>query len=426
MKYLKIQNAGLLDHRLIGLMGGTTKENDTFKIGEFGSGLKYTLAYLFRHNIDFKLFVGEQEIKITLQTEMIREEEFEIICIDGHRTSVTTKMGKKWEAWMIIREIWSNALDEGNHFREVTTEISGKPDTTTFYIQVSKEINDVLEKWDRYFIHGIEPMYDCKEYSIYAGGNTLRIYKQGILIKENKETPAVFAYDLKNAEINELREYKDWLQSYDITKCLSDANEKVIQYALDTIKEDHYEGSMDWSWSGIKFSEKWGKVIGNAKLIHQAALDVLIAKEVPINPDELVVVPKNLFIRLNAQFEGISSLRTSDKIHEFYEIYDAELELKIKSALATLETCGYFISPELKFLHGIFGDKTILAQVCFDKKEILVSEQLKNKPMFNFIAMIVEENEHFRTALHDCSRNFQQHWINLFVKTLLEKNVINV
>jgi hypothetical protein len=123
MKYLKIQNDGLLDIRLVALMGGTTKSNDKYKIGQFGTGLKYTLAYLFRSNLDFKIFVGTEEIKLHIEKEVIRDEDFEIICINGNRTSITTRMGEDWEAWMIIRELWCNALDEGGPFREVTSEM---------------------------------------------------------------------------------------------------------------------------------------------------------------------------------------------------------------------------------------------------------------------------------------------------------------
>lgn len=35
MKYLKIQNKGLLDIRLVALMGGTTKADNQYKIGQF-------------------------------------------------------------------------------------------------------------------------------------------------------------------------------------------------------------------------------------------------------------------------------------------------------------------------------------------------------------------------------------------------------
>lgn len=113
MKYLKITNNGELDIRLVALMGGTTKSKDKFKIGQFGTGLKYTLAFLYRNNLDFKIFVGTDEVKLHTEKEIIRNETFEIICINGQRTSITTKMGEDWLAWMIVRELWCNALDEG-------------------------------------------------------------------------------------------------------------------------------------------------------------------------------------------------------------------------------------------------------------------------------------------------------------------------
>jgi len=117
MKYLKITNNGELDIRLVALMGGTTKANDKYKIGQFGTGLKYTLAFLYRNNLDFKIFVGEQEVKLHTEKEEIRGETFEIICINGQRTSITTKMGEDWEAWMIVRELWCNALFWPQPFR---------------------------------------------------------------------------------------------------------------------------------------------------------------------------------------------------------------------------------------------------------------------------------------------------------------------
>jgi hypothetical protein len=126
MKYLKIQNDGVLDIRLVALMGGTTKANDKFKIGQFGTGLKYTLAFLFRNNLDFKIFAGNDEINIYTENETIKEDLFEIICINGNRTSITTKMGAEWSAWMIIRELWCNALDEGGSIKDVVSQPVGE------------------------------------------------------------------------------------------------------------------------------------------------------------------------------------------------------------------------------------------------------------------------------------------------------------
>jgi hypothetical protein len=422
MKYLKIQNNGELDIRLIALMGGTTKADNQYKIGEFGSGLKYTLAYLFRNNLDFKIFIGNKHVDITIETEDINGDVFEIICINGHRTSITTKMGKDWEAWMIIRELWSNALDEGGAVKETTEIIAGESGCTTFYIQVTPEIRDVILRWGNYFIHDVEPICDTEDHAIYAGGDSLRLYKQGILIYEDKKSIGLFSYDIKNAQLNELREFKG-AQTYEIVRALSKANSKAISYFLENITDAHYEGEMDYNWY-TSFAVTWRDTIGGAKLIHQKALNIIKDRGAEIDLAGTIVVPEKVYKFLTKQFEGIGLLRTADKVNEFFEIHSEDLTGKIKEALTILEACNYFIHPELSFMCGVFGDKRVLAQVNMDTKQIYMSERLLDRGLLNLCATVIEENEHFRTGFNDHTREFQQHFIDLFTKTLLEKNEI--
>src|SRR5690606_25180973 len=111
---------------LISLMGGTTKKDDPNLIGEFGSGMKYVLSYLLRNNLDFKIFIGEDKVDIRTKPEQIRDTTFDIIYINGERSSITSNMGMEWEAWMIIRELYSNALDEGEEVVEETEHCEGQ------------------------------------------------------------------------------------------------------------------------------------------------------------------------------------------------------------------------------------------------------------------------------------------------------------
>jgi len=425
MKYLKIQNDGVLDIRLVALMGGTTKANDKFKIGQFGTGLKYTLAYLFRNNLDFKIFAGTDEIKIGLDHEVIKDETFEIICINGNRTSITTRMGAEWSTWMIIRELWCNALDEGGSFRDVVTETIGEADKTTFYIQIDSQIEAVIKDWDNYFIHGQTPISETPNHALYPGGKTLRLYKNGVLIYEHKGDKAVFAYDIKDAEINELREFKGSVDC-EISRAIKQMNAQAITNFIETVTEDHYEGKADYDWSWYSFSQDWVKVIGVAKIIHQKAVDNIIAREAEIDLASVIIVPQVLYNALTKQFEGIGALRVAGKLNEFYEIHSEALSEKINEALAILEVCEYAISPELTFVFGVFGDKTTLAKISMDKKEVLISEACLDRSLFDFCATLIEENEHFKTGMQDCSRPFQQHFINLFTKTLLDKNAIKL
>lgn len=425
MKYLKIQNNGELDIRLVALMGGTTKAKDEFKIGQWGSGLKYTLAYLLKNNMDFKIFIGNKEVKITTENEIIRDETFEIICIDGKRTSITTQMGGEvWLPWMIVRELWCNALDEGGELKEVTETTIGDNGKTTFYIQLTKEIKDVVDNFNDYFIHNQTPLSENDTHKIYAGGNALRLYKQGVLIHEDKSKKSLFSYDIRNADINELREFRGTV-SYEMTKSLAQANTRVIEYFFENITEEFYEGVMDYGWY-CTFSKDWQKVLGNTKIIHRKAVETMLARGIEIDTESMIIVPKKVYEFLTKEFVGVGALRLADKVNEFYEIFDAEIDIKIKSGLATLEACGYFIHPELKFVYGIFADKRIWAKINTDTKEIMISECIKNKSHFDVVTTIVEENEHFNTGHRDHTREFQQHFIDLYVKTLMDKNQIPV
>ena len=426
MKYIKIQNKGVLDAKLIPLMGGTTKQNDNFKIGKFGSGLKYSLAYLIRNGISFKIFVGEREVLITSIKETIANQEFDIIYIDGERTSITAQMGLDWNPWMIIREIWCNALDEGNANRIVTEECIGKEESTTFYLEYNISFAKVWQNWHNYFIQDFEPLFENDKFGVYPGTDKLRLYKQGVLIYESNTDKGVFNYNIKYAEINELREFKGSV-SLEVFQCLANLSDsKVITNFLETVTEDFFEGkALDYDWS-VVMNKAWKDTIGDAKIIHKQAVDNIKAKGLKIDLSTVLIVPKNLYKKLTKSFEGIGVLRVANKVNEFYEIYDAALELLIKQALVILEECKYDFSPELKFVYGVFGDKNIFAQVSLDKKEVLISENIKDKSLFQVVSTLIEENEHFKTGLSDETRAFQQHFIDLYTKTLLNKHEVKL
>jgi len=425
MKYLKIQNNGELDIRLVALMGGTTKAKDEFKIGQFGTGLKYTLAYLIRNNVDFHIFVGETEVNIKTETENIKGEDFNIICINGNRTSITDKMGLEWKTWMIIRELWCNALDEGGALKESTEILQGKPDTTTFYIQVTEEVKKVMNEWKNYFIHDVNPLFTSDQYAIYPGGEDLRIYKQGVLIHEVKGKKCVFNYDMKNASINELRQFMG-SPSQAVFKCLQNATPNIVDYFLTNCTEKHYEGSdCDYNWYE-SWGKHWKETIGDAKLIHEEAIKGIKSRGLDIDTSNLVIVPKVVYKALTKEIKGISALRMSGKAHEFFESYNKSLDERLKQALVVLHETGYDFSPKIKFVYGVFGDKNILAQVNHDTHECFVSERMLQSTIFEIVAMLIEENEHIKTGYQDHTREFQTHFIKLYAKQLMANTGIEV
>ena len=81
MKYLKIQNKGVLPMSLFFLLGASTKSEDNTKIGEFGTGLKYALAFCARTQTPLTIFLGERELKIEVRPLKVRSRVFNCVFI---------------------------------------------------------------------------------------------------------------------------------------------------------------------------------------------------------------------------------------------------------------------------------------------------------------------------------------------------------
>lgn len=431
MNYLKIKNDGELDIRLFSLMGGTTKDNDSAKIGQWGSGLKYAICFLLREKILFEFYSGDKKIEITTKEEVINEESFNVVYVNGEKTSLSTKMGgDAWKEWQCLREIYSNALDEGGaSISSVKSARNGSKGTTTFYIQATPKMLEIYNNWGDYFIENKVPMYENKSFKLYPTGGNLKLYKQGVLIG-SRESKALFLYDFNHASINELREYKGVFES-DLSKIIYSIDDvETIKYIIDNIDEDCFESKIDYKYwrdqTWDRPNKAWEEAFGNAKIITQEVKDKVIAKNANVDLTHTVVVPNKLYKGLNHHIENISALRLADKVNEFYEVIDQELELKLKEAIVVLESCEYFMHPELKYLFGEFGTGNTKARVNLDTKEIMLSCSIKQSSMFDFCAILIEENEHLRTGLNDETREFQQHWIDLYVDSLFKMNNVKL
>lgn len=425
MKLLKIQNNGIIDIRLVALMGGTTKSNDEYKIGQFGTGLKYTLAWLLRNNLHFEIYAGADKIKIHTETETIRGEDFDIICINGSRTSITTRMGDDWKAWMIIRELWCNALDEGGEVRETVSECAPVEGCTVFYIQINSEIADVLKHWHRYFLHDAMPVCEHGDYKIYPSSGKLRIYKQGVLIREYEEYPdSVYAYDIKNATINELREYKG-SPDCDIYFALRHADAHTIANLLAQC-ENKYEGrEMDWFWSST-LGGSWREAIGDSKVTTAEIVENLKLRGAQVDLSGTIIVSTRMYEFLMKQFKGISLTRSSSRVGEFIATSDEQAIVELRKGLSVLEKCGYSFEQNA-FVAGEFGNKDVHAKIDIETKTIYFSaSKIKNQSIFEICTMLIEEKEHELTGHGDLTRGFQQHFINLYTKHLFTNNKIEL
>jgi hypothetical protein len=203
----------------ISSMGDSSKRNDKNTLGQFDSGLKYSIALILRNNIKLNVSVfseGLLENYFTFSTKIISDESTKkskelivVTDINGKDTitSFAKNLGYNWETYMILRELWSNMLDEGGNVTE--NEENGILEEGTIITLEFDEKNDFFSIWQNrhLYINQSKPLYEVSS-SVECLRNTenyLRIYKQNILVYENKERPSRFAWNIKFGDIDERR-----------------------------------------------------------------------------------------------------------------------------------------------------------------------------------------------------------------------------
>ncbi len=231
MKHLMIRNKGLLNLDLLRLIGASTKTNDPSKIGQFGTGLKYAISYLVRNNNNFRLFIGEDEIKFTTSKIGVGGQEMYEIACNGMSMNITTQYGYQWNAWEMIREVYCNAMDESSVEKKITdgrTRKKGIPGYTTFFIEVDEEVEKVLDHWNAYF-NQKSPIFEDENVAIFKKNKPgkLRIYKNGVMVENHSYYTSYFDYDFKTCDLNELRQYRGFCNE-DIATAILNSDKRVI------------------------------------------------------------------------------------------------------------------------------------------------------------------------------------------------------
>tara|TARA_R110002153_G_scaffold272158_1_gene440545 strand:- start:2204 stop:3379 length:1176 start_codon:yes stop_codon:yes gene_type:complete len=208
MNYLRIVNNGLIEKEDLTLVGSSTKRGSKDKIGEFGSGNKFSLAWFERNNCTPKIFRGKDPLIIGHDIILHRDTPVKVITVNGEQTSITSTMGPKWTGWMALRETISNAMDEGG--LEITTminpEIKGEDNKTTYFIPMNEELSKVIVNYDKYFSNNRDVSFSNSKGEIFFKNDIseLTVYRKGIRCWDTNKK---FNYDLNlfDIDINESR-----------------------------------------------------------------------------------------------------------------------------------------------------------------------------------------------------------------------------
>lgn len=422
MKYIRIVNQGLLEVEALTLMGASTKVGDSSKIGQFGSGNKYAIAYFLRNNYDFMIFSGMDQIEMTTERTTFRGHDFDVIKINGEKTSITTEMGKDWEAWQALREIYCNAMDEGEEQISVVTHPVPKEGKTVFYIEMKIELEDIIVNFDNYFSSDKEVLYECGIGQILKKtGDTTNIYRRGVKCT-NLRNNSIYDYNLYDIDINEdrLAEYY-WQVEEHVWRLIFKAESKeVIERIFNHLNEGMFEHDISSSSAlhGDIPSPMFKETVGEMKLCSKEMAGNMKQSEY----SKFTLVPEKIF-------SNIKQFLEDDNMPEFYKVTrdggyvdmkpTPTQEDKLRKALNFLGKAGFIIPYEVKI--GKFHKKDMLGYADLENEVIIISETNMEAGVTEIVNTIIEEFIHIKYGVFDETRGFQTAVIGEFISYMKSK-----
>lgn len=273
MRTIVHRTPGLIDVRSFTLMGASAKPNSTNPIGQFGTGMKYSIAVLVRMGVKPAVYIGRDKYTFYCEKADFRGAEFDQIRMKKERWSLTraskhdlpytTSYGKNWQAWMVFRELHSNTLDEGGSTFEVDTVegnaalITGegdsigfaKDDHTTIVIE-SDEYAAAFDTHNDIFLVGAEPGGKAGVQVLPVGAEPNRIYYRGVRALDTAK-PTLFVYNInEQVPLTEDRTLPEWYAREFVARAIVVSDDEEFVESVVSAGEDNWEHGLEFpTWA---------------------------------------------------------------------------------------------------------------------------------------------------------------------------------
>lgn len=265
MSIIYFRNPGTLPLVAITTLGISVKESDN-PFGRFGTGLKYTIAGILRLGEEISIQTDGKTYYFFSKPEDVRGKTFHVVWMTtlangqskDERLGFTTELGRHWEPWMYIRELWSNMKDEGGTHGYVVAGDNFTPEGQTRIMISGKVMETAYAEMGLFILKDdIFPVFDDGRVQLVHKPNPAEatIFFKGVRVgKLDHNYPYAVNLLLANVPITEDRVLSS---VYWATGCLHDAvlggdNESLIKGWL-TSKEG--TASFHYGTAHYHFSE---------------------------------------------------------------------------------------------------------------------------------------------------------------------------
>lgn len=259
-------NDGLIDPLAIATFGVSAKVTDN-PIGFFGTGLKYAIAVLLRHGHEITIWRGTERLDFAVAEHESRGKTFGIVTMNGQPLGFTTDLGKQWEMWQALRELWCNCVDENGAAFDgiVYSPEEGKTGIVVRGAEFAKAFKSRSE-----YILSTQPIHVLHGVEIHPG-QSRTIFYRGIAVgrlPENK-TP-LHTYNITRAIA--LTEDRTVRYPYQIDEAVAQAYQRtddvdLIESAI-RAPEGTLERQIDYDFHGIKPSEAFVETVNRVSRTH--------------------------------------------------------------------------------------------------------------------------------------------------------------
>lgn len=404
-----IENDGEVELGALTLLGASTKDGDSTKIGFFGSGNKYAMATLLRNGIAFEIWSGLKKIEVTTDKVYLKGQEYDRIVLDGNATSLTTRMGPDWEIWFALREFICNAKDEGGYrLTDVLIPEEGK--TKIQIADNREEIRDVIQNIEQYILSETKPLEVVQTYKgevqiLPNYKEKFNVYRKGISVVGKTESRSLFHYNMENLSINEARTFSDYGEVRTcITVALLACTEREIieAYIRNCFNKDLVENNLPFEYVWQVPSDTWKEVLKDKYCASEKFRD-FIPREDRLS---MVFLPDGLSRTIHTYFEDTVFVGGRNKAGfvEALEIPKVMKE-KVETALAFLSNQGLQFDNS-KIYYGKFSQPMIIAMYGGEEGAIYLSVDHADDSQEEVEATLLEEILH-SLGYDDGTRNIE-------------------